>query len=363
MTGCNTGWTASHGQPHLETDPLYASHGLVTHLQMVAGTGTTTGYVSDGLYTSVTFPTGGVPYVVSFDLRDDYSDSPGYYYFDVSLATTGSLPVGTGYSGPEAEPSVSVLSTQHPVLNMNRNWATYTVTLTPPAAGTYLVWFRIHLMNNPPPNFTDYASMLLDNVTFNCGYADIKIQNTSALSGLTSTKGAISAGRTVDSSRPSGPVTVLSGQSVAFRAFGTIELAEGFSADAGSTFSAIIPLCPDQTICDCLIGRNGYLRGTSASSLPSASVEMPQSEAVTTLFPNPTAGRLEFQPGKRDLKTPGQFIVYNKDGQQVRTIDLRGLPHNEGRVVMDVSTLKSGLYHYRFVSDKYTESGHFSVEK
>lgn len=388
--GCVPGWSASHGSPQIKgaAPNQYAyfwSYGT-------AGAG-------EGIYSALAL-TPNQRYQVNFWSRNSNAGGPSTTRVNVELASNLIPNTTTTGVGTVPNPASRTLLLQQ---TLTTTWAPYTLQFAAPNWASTQLWFYA-------PSTTSASQQYDVNVdsirVTSCLTGDLFYQNIPALGELARTQGKIFAGTAVTTSRPQGPVVVQSYQTTSFRALKEIALLDGFSVNRGE-FEALsiscgqysskeglaarnastgpanptatpqdnettnVPLSP----CQCL-GVAATARGIAvpypepAASVPPMNQRTAGSEGDTLvvsaelqLSPNPTAGQLTFRPTAKAAKMAGTFTIYAKDGQPVKVLNCADVPWKEDAFVLDVSFLANGLYHYRYVSGPYTDSGHFMMQK
>ncbi len=377
--GCIAGWSASHGRPRVGYSLPQTSLALAANKQ---------GY-SDGVFTRLSLAANQfyqlTYYSYGFNGAGDAAPS------QVVFALTDNLTAGSTASGsfpvPFPTPYIEIARQDVPY-STSGSWNQYTITFTTPNwSNTPQLWLYAQLSSTARTQASYEVGVDSITISPSCASTDIYYQNTSSLPLSTRTKGKIYAGTNRGPNTP-GPVAVLASQTVSFRSLSLIGLEEGFSVESGSTFEAITIACPgfnpftgedtdSPNATDCACGPCDCLRyyakgaeSTDASAsarigniVPSSKLADSTTSNEAALFPNPTAGRLEFYPGKSALEHSGYFTVYDATGREVKMIACQQATWQNDNIMLDMSSLDNGLYHYRFVSGDYFVSGRFSIQK
>ncbi|MDB5267499.1 MAG: hypothetical protein JWP58_539 [Hymenobacter sp.] len=194
-----------------------------------------------------------------------------------------------------------------------------------------------------PPSTPCISDVFLQNVTF---------------TGTKSSGQDLYAGRAVTSGT-AGDVVILSGATATFNARKTIALLDGFSAQAGSTFSAY----PDGAACSSLVAGDtsaapsyrlaqGPKLQAPAQSQEVASVSVRLETA--DVYPNPATSQFDVNlPNNGSERT---LHIYNGMGYEVKRTTLA-----PGQTTVDIRSLAPGVYNLMSTSEGASFKAHFRV--
>lgn len=121
------------------------------------------------------------------------------------------------------------------------------------------------------------------------------------------------AGKNIDNSKTFGEVIVKSNSFITYTAIDFISLRDGFTAENGSNFKAIIAPCP-----------NNYRIGNFENDIvfydENQNESLVESEDIISIFPNPTTSTFKLQ-SNYESEYPKQITIHNVLGQIIYSIE------------------------------------------
>ncbi|MDQ2769610.1 MAG: hypothetical protein M3Y54_03820 [Bacteroidota bacterium] len=366
--GCVPGWQSSHGTPDINGAPgdYYAF--------MYGGLyGGSVG--SEGIFTSYAFQN-NVQYQFTFWARNVGLQS-GTPTLIINIAD-GLTERGYQGTTPQSPPTAGVTRREVGRQNVTGAWVQYTVNFTAPAAASQFWLYPEASVNvNTSPHQIEVNGLA---IVSSCISGNVYYQNTSSLPVMTKAQGSILSGQQVTGGTP-GPVTIGTGQTVAFRVLQEIALQDGFNANAGVEFSASVVPCkginwgltglnadgrgdrtaaaaniPPGIPCDCLANASFAESAPSEERAASrvAALATADAEVAVQAYPNPAQDHLVVVlPGIPRVSATGTIIndaesgrrtatgiIYDAYGREVQRLNLQS-----GTTVVSVEVLKPGIYH------------------
>lgn len=371
--GCVPAWTSSHGTPQIRSTargvpgvdqiaymwsewtpgnipPRSDGEGIFTTLNLVPGNTYT--LVFNARFVP---PSSGTPPTTSnimVQLANNLVPGPLYnpaFPSNTSVSGFGS-PIPSGIT-------TSLIAQQALTSTMTE----YSVTFAAPFGSVFQLWFY-----PPPPTSPDnrYDLELNGVEVYGCfNSSPIYYQNTSTLPDFTQGGSHIFAGRAVTTGTQ-GPVTVLSGQHVEFgaRSGYSVQLLDGFSAEAGSDFRAY-------TVESCVYTRPAP---PSPGTLPINSTNANKTAQISLqLFPNPAGNDLTLalygieQPDRVTWRILDAYGIeklagplrmpsssYTKEGVGSSELTINSM-------TLDITRLPPGLYQVVVVSGQKHQTARF----